>query len=166
MFWNGKIGLFTSSCNRSSDLARKSFALRRVSCSANIKSARRGKKKRVPELLWERSLCGAPDACREKTFGCGQVKQPESTSNTCPAQHQEEGGGCGGGGVVASSDFISLERSSTDSEAITVVSVVSRIGRNTTSLQERRARIQLSHRWDCFTVIWRWFHIQRNKKVK
>lgn len=52
-----------------------------------------------------------------------------------------------GGGVVASSDFISLEQSSTDSEAITVVSVVSRIGRNATSLQERRARIQLlSHR--------------------
>lgn len=48
--------------------------------------------------------------------------------------------------VVASFDFISLERSSTDSEAITVVSVVSRIGRNTTFLQERRARIQLSHR--------------------
>lgn len=102
MFWNGKIGLFTSSCNCSNDLARKSFALRHVSCSANIKSARCRKKKRVPELLWERSLCWAPDACREKTFGCGQVKQPESTSNTCPAQHQEEGGVAevGGGGFI------------------------------------------------------------------
>lgn len=49
-------------------------------------------------------------------------------------------------GVVASSDFNSLERSCTDSEAITVISAVSRIGRNITSLQERRARIQLSRR--------------------
>lgn len=88
MFWNCKI--------RSSLQAAtaKSFGpqVKCVSCSTNIKSARRKKNKSVPELLWERSLSWAPDSCREKTFTCGQAKQPENTSNTCPAQHQEEDG--------------------------------------------------------------------------
>lgn len=72
------------------------LALKHVSCSTNMNSA--SEDKRAQELLWDCSLCWAPDACRENTLVPSQTARKHLQHVPCTASGNTAGRRGGGWG--------------------------------------------------------------------